>query len=147
MNVIAGDTERMKEGCEMASGGGVPGAPWTVIKAGEQREQFAGSEIFRFIFHEEPAANVREQLNRKTAVRDVEDGRNGSAGLFRPRSANEGGNMEERFSARLLIRRETGGQLRGRILRRLAEGDGVTPSPEAEPAGQGSSGGLDGNRV
>ena len=109
------DAEGAKDGCNLLSGAASPSGPGAMLEGGERGQHFFGWDAFRIAFAQKPRADISEEFDGLSIVGEFEDGGQGGAGFFRPRTADEVGEMNERLGAGLLA---------GCEARRDSRGDG-----------------------
>jgi len=111
--VAADDTEGVEKSGEAAAGVAGPFDPRTVLEPTNYREQIGGRKVLGIALRCEGLAHVGEHLHRTAATGEVEDGGEGGPRFVGPGSADEIGDMQQRFGAILLMRSEAGGRHSG----------------------------------
>src|SRR5215469_18576866 len=130
--LTAVDTERIEEVAEFLSGTAFPSAPGTMLEFTQSGEEVFGRDVFGILFAGKHRANIVKQLNSCTTFIEPKDSTEGLASFSRPRSANQIGNMKERFGAGLLAWGESGGDWPWDGLRGLVDGGAVVVDPRGK---------------
>src|SRR5215813_4299461 len=95
-----------------------PSTPGTKVEAGENGLKVGGSEVFGVFFESKDQTDVCQQFYGGAGAGELQESKDGGASLFRPRSADAIGNVEQRLGAILLA----GAEAEREFVRSVARG-------------------------